>query len=106
MIDANKGTTNEVLRRLKEGSEERFRIQLFEAITMSLDTFGMTWQDLAEKLQWFAYFDVPRRLKSGDEIRNHIGRNNLTIVEMNEIAHVFSAEPYIIFRPRKPYTQT
>lgn len=106
MIDPNRGTTEEVLRRLKEGSEERFRTQLLESIRLLLNDFQMTWDDLAEKLKWFAEFDCPRRMLSGDTIKRYLGQNSPDIREINEIAHVFSAEPYIIFRPRKPYTQT
>ncbi len=97
MIDANKGTTPNALRSLKQGSEERFRIQLFEAVRMSLYQFKMTWQDLADRL--------PIR-RSGGSLKKYVGQNDLTITEINEIVHVFSAEPYIIFRPRKPYTHT
>ncbi len=97
MIDANKGTTLDTLRRLKQASEERFRIQLFEAIIMSLDNFKMTWDDLADKL--------PAK-RSGSQLKSYVGHYPLNLTEINEITHVFSAEPYIIFRPRKPYTQT
>lgn len=106
MINANKSTTPETLRRLKEGSEERFRIQLFEAVTMSLDTFEMTWQDLADKIKR-TYKSFPTLMAvTGDELRRYVGNHALNVIEINEIAHIFSAEPYIIFRPRKPYTQT
>ena len=97
MINPHKGESDLVLRRLKKGSEERFRIQLFEAIRMLLDDFDMTWKELAAKVSIRT---------GGDTLRAYVGHHDLDIVELNEIAHVFSAEPYIIFRPRKPYTQT
>ncbi len=104
MIDANKGSTPDTLRRLKQGSEERFRIQLFECIESLLDEFNMTWGDLAKKLQW--KHPLFSRLMRGEEIKVAMGRNDPNVVTINDIAHVFSTEPYILFRPRKPYAST
>lgn len=111
MINPNRDTTHTVLQRLKEGSMERFHIQLFEAIRMQLVDFDMTWEDLADRLQWkkfdgSIYSAAFGPIMTGVEVKNHIGSRLLDVNEINEIAHVFSAEPYIIIRPRKPYTQT
>jgi len=66
----------------------------------------MSWKDLADKIEG-SYKSFPTLMaKTGDELRRYVGNHSLSIIEINEIAHVFSAEPYIIFRPRKPYTQT
>jgi len=104
MIDANRGTSEEVQKRLREGSAERFQTQLFESIRLLLNDFQMSWDELAEKLQW--PYQIVRGVRSGGNVRFRISHHDLTVKEINEIAHVFSAEPYIIFRPRKPYTQT
>lgn len=97
MIDANKDTSDEVLRRLREGSYERFRLQLFKAVEQLLADFEMTWDDLATVIGY----------GTGGFFKNALGTtNSLTLTDLNEIAAVFSAEPYIIFRPRKPWIQS
>jgi hypothetical protein len=116
MIDANKGASEETLRRFKEASYERFRIELIASIERLLDDFEMTWDDLAEKLQWkqhdgTIYTACFGPLLGGAGVKKYIGGESVTpfdldIKELNEIAHVFSAEPYIIFRPRFPYINT
>lgn len=114
MIDANKGCTEETLRRFKDASYERFRIELIKAIEQLLVDFEMDWDDLAEKLQWrvqdgsiFTAAFGPNM--TGDQVRQHIGGCSIVpsdIGELNDIAHVFSMEPYILFRPRLPYINT
>lgn len=110
MIDPNRHTTPTVLQRLKEGSEERFRIMLFTTVKRNLDDFNMTWDDLAKKLHWhWNRQTTPVRYFTGEEVKAAIGGHGfktMNIIDINDITHVFSAEPYIIFRPRKPYTQT
>jgi hypothetical protein len=98
MIDANKGASEETLRRFKEASYERFRIELIASIERLLDDFEMTWDDLAKKLMWFSL--------TGSGVKDRLGGAYIGVEELNEIAHVFSAEPYIIFRPRFPYINT
>ena len=97
MIDPNRDTTKETLRRLSDAGYERFRLQLLESLSLLMNDFQMTWDDLAKLL--------PVR-RSGDELRKYIGEHDLTIKELNAIAHVFSMEPYLIFKARFPWTQT
>jgi len=103
MIDANKGASEEVLRRLKEESYERFRIQLYEAVRKLLFDFEMTWKDLADKLSWQSPFGG---VCTGDEIKKIVGSLSLRVEEINQIAHCFSSEPYVIFRPRQPWIKS
>ena len=97
MINPNRGITEETLRRLSDASYERFRLQLIESLSMLMNDFQMTWDDLTTLLSL---------KKSGDELRKYIGEHDLTIKELNAIAHVFSTEPYLIFKARFPWTQT
>jgi len=97
MIDANRGKSEKILRRLEAASYERLRSQLLVSIGILLDDFEMTWDDLADKLS---------AKRSGDEFRAYCGRNDLTLREINAIASVFSTEPYFIFRARFPWTQS
>ncbi len=82
---------------MKEASYKRFRIELFNAVEKLLEDFEMTWDDLAEKLDWGV---------KGVEMKGWIGVDYLDLRELNENAHRFSAGPYMIFRPRKPWIQT
>jgi len=102
MIDANRGATEETLRRLQEESYERFRTELFKSVEQLLTDFEMTWDDLAEKLKW--PWLSRSRYMTGAEIKQHLGIKPLTTFTLNEIAAVFSAEPYVIFKPRLPWT--
>jgi len=99
MIDPNKGCSDETLRRLKEESYERFRIELFASVKQLLDGFQMTWQDLADRLQW-------EQVGTADLLKQEIGAKMLTVEELNQIAHCFSADVYLIFRPRYPWTNS
>jgi hypothetical protein len=105
MIDPNRNISEEVLERCKRASYERFRIQLMESIEKLMGEFDITWDDLAEKLQWEAIKLGGGHL-NGDEVKNKIGDGFLTTGKINDIAHCFSAEAHIIFRPRFPYTAT
>lgn len=105
MIDPNKGASQNLLDRLREGSYERFHTQLLEAIETLLNDFEMDWDDLAEKLHWpLSEYRVPIRYLTGQEIKQIIG-DDLSSDELNDIAAAFSAEPYIIFRPRFPWIE-
>lgn len=107
MIDPNQGASEELLKRLKEGSFERFQTQLLEAIEILLNDFDMTWDDLANKLQWpWNRYRTPVRILTGQEIKSFIsneGYGEMTLGHLNDIAAAFSVEPYIIFRPRMPW---
>lgn len=97
MTDPNQGDSVEVLEQRKLASYERFRIEIFNTVEKLLEDFEMTWKDLAEKLNW--------SFGTGEDIKEFVGGDQLfTLADLNDIAHVFSAEPYIIFRPRKPWT--
>jgi hypothetical protein len=97
MIDPNKGASDEVLERLKQESYERFRIQLINSIEKLLDDFHMTWDDLGKKLGWPGYL-------RGCDLKSYL--DDIPLEDLNCIAHAFSTEPYVIFRPRMPWTQT
>jgi hypothetical protein len=97
MINPNKGASQEVLIRLRTASYERFRLELLRSIEQLLVDFGMTWNELAEALG-----DT-----EGVELKQHIGDSNqMDLCDLNDIAHIFSTEPYVIFRPRFPWTQS
>ena len=94
MVDPNQGTSQETLDRLREESYERTRLQILQAVEQQLTDYGMTWDDLAEKLKW----------PSGQGFKGFVGDGqDLNIASLNEIAAVFSAEVYVIFRPRFPW---
>ena len=102
MIDPSRGASEEALERQKEESYERMRLQLFEAVEKKLAEFEMTWDDLAGKLKWEGY----KGTLTGQDVKNELGSGPITSEELNSLAHCFSAEVYIIFRPRFPITQT
>jgi len=99
MIDPTRDTTPETLRRLQDASFERFHRSLMDAIEQMLIDFEMTWEDLTKKAN----------LRRGGEgvlsLKEYVGKSPLTMEELNAIAAAFSAEPYILFRPRFPWTQ-
>jgi len=99
MINPNSGITEETLRRLSDASYERFRIQLIESLSMLMNDFQMTWDDLADKLG-------SRCQNNGDDLKKIIGYGDVSLADLNAIAHVFSTEPYLIFKARFPWTQT
>lgn len=98
MINANRNASAEVLQQHKELSYERFRTQFAEAVEQKLIDFEMTWDDLAEKLQY--------KGTNGDYIKNMVRTGGLVSEVMNDLAHIFSCEVYVILRPRKPWIQT
>ena len=93
MINPNRATSEDVLRRLKEASYERTRNELKCSVELLLRDFDMVWGDLAPLLMT----NTPKK---------DIIQDNLTLTRLNEIAHIFSTEIYIIFRPREPWTKT
>lgn len=96
-INPNRATSEDVLRRLKEASYERMRVELKNSIELLMKDFDMDWDDLANLLGL---------KRSGIGLREYIGINPLTLEELNALAHIFSTELYIIFRPREPWTKT
>jgi hypothetical protein len=112
VIDPNKGTSQPVLDRLRDESYERTRLQIYEAIQKQLDDFEMTWDDLAEKLDWSVELRTLSPsgqvvqdwvIMSGEQVKQRIGCDPISLRNLNQIAHVFSAEAYMIFRPRYPW---
>ena len=93
MINPNRETSEDVLRRLKEASYERMRVELKCSVELLMKDFDMTWDDLTCLLT----IDNPQETVIQEE---------LTLSDLNAVAHIFSTELYIIFRPRSPWTKT
>lgn len=108
MIEPNKGVSTDKLELLRQESYERMSAQLKTAIEQKLTDFQMTWDDLATKLGWMTHylFTDGSKPKTGIQVKGRIGCKSLSVEEMNDIAHVFSAEMYVIFRPRFPWIAT
>jgi len=105
MINPNLQTSEDVLRRLKEASYERTRNELKCSIEMLMKDFDMTWDDLGQLLgeEVRTPGNGPSR---ADRTKWKVVQGQITLKELNLLAHIFSCEPYIIFRPRMPWTQT
>lgn len=105
MINPNRETSEDVLRRLKEASYERMRTELKCSVELLLKDFDMTWDDLGRLLgmEERTPGNGPSR---ADSARWLIPQGQITLKELNNIAHIFSTEPYLIFRPRLPWTGT
>lgn len=110
MKNPNSGESAELLQRRKEASYERMRVELLNSVELLMKDFDMTWDDLANKLKWpWNRHKDPSRFLSGEEVKQVIvdeGYYPLTLETLNEITHIFSTEPYIIFRPRLPWTKS
>ena len=104
MINPNRDTSEEVLRRLKEGSYERMRTELKCSIELLMKDYDMTWDDIGRLLGMSHYAKEPQR--RANKMRKKIIEGSLTLNDLNTLAHLFSAEPYLIFRPRFPWTKT
>jgi len=102
MINPNRETSEDVLRRLKSASYERMRVELKCAIELKMEEFDMTWDDLGRLLG----IDVEENLIWEQYAREHIIEEGMSLEELNDIAHIFSCEPYILFRPREPWVKT
>lgn len=104
MINPNKGTSEDVLSRLKLASKERMLIEIKDTIDTHLKEFKMSWDDLARLL---GMPEQNARKESRSLIlMRRILNGKFTVNDLNTIAHLFSAEPYIIFRPRFPWTNS
>lgn len=107
MINPNRNTSEDVLRSLKEASYERMRIELKCSIELLMRDFDMTWDDIGRLLGikkkpehiWWAG-------TRAEKAKHKIVQGSLTLNDLNTLAHLFSTEPYIIFRPRNPWTKT
>ena len=105
MINPNRNTSEDVLRRLKEASYERMRVEIKNSIELLMKEFDMTWDDIGRLL------GERKRTPGNGPSRAGIAQwkvtqGQITLVELNALAHIFSTEPYIIFRPRNPWTKT
>ena len=105
MINPNRATSEDVLRRLKEASYERMRVELKCTIELLMKDFDMTWDDLGELLGFGPTGETDIQTRA-DRVREYIIQDGLFLNELNAIAHVFSCEPYILFRPREPWIKT
>ena len=102
MINPNRDTSEDVLRRLKEASYERMRVELKYSIELLMRDFEMDWDDLGRLLgeETRTPGNGPSR---ADRAKWRIVSGQITLVELNALAHIFSTEPYLIFRPRLPW---
>ena len=105
MINPNRQTSEEVLRRLKVASYERVRVELKNSVELLMKDFDMTWDDLGQLLgeETRTPGNGPSR---AERTKWSVVQGQITLVELNALAYLFSTEPYIIFRPREPWTQT
>ena len=103
MTNPNRDTSEEVLRRLKEASYERVRVELKCSIELLMKDFDMTWDDLACMFGMETWCGERRRAAV---LKDRIIQGQITLEDLNLLAHFFSTEPYIIFRPRLPWIAT
>lgn len=104
MINPNRATSEDVLRRLKEASYERMRVELKCSVELKMKEFDMTWDDIGRLLG--EKCSPKRGLYGAEVIKHKIVSGSLTLNDLNTITHIFSCEPYVIFRPRTPWTKT
>lgn len=100
MVNPNRNTSEDVLWRLKAASYERMRVELKCSIELLMKDFDMTWDDLGRLL------GIPENPLWTDYAKHRIIGEEYTLEQLNALAHIFSCEPYIIFRPREPWTKT
>ena len=105
MNNPNKGSTSEVLSRLKDASEERMRVELLNSVELKMRDFNMSWDELGALLGFGPTGETDKETRA-DRVKSHIVQGGIFLTELNHITHVFSCEPYIIFRPREPWTRT
>lgn len=105
MINPNQETSEEVLRLLKEGSYERMRVELKNSVEAKMRDFDITWDELG-RLLGIAKMPEDCDLSRGDTAKWRIVQGQITLAELNTLTHIFSCEPYILFRPRDPWIKT
>ena len=103
MINPNRNNSEDVLRRLKDASYERMRVEIKNSIELLMKDFDMTWDDIARLLGMPKYYLGEHR---ADRLKERLIVGQVTLNDLNAMAHIFSTEPYIIFRPRNPWTKT
>ena len=105
MINPNQDTTEETLKLLKEGSYERMRVELKNTIETKMRDFEMNWNDIGRLLG--IKTRTPEKNPSRGEVAKwRILYGQVTLGDLNTLAHLFSCEPYILFRPRGPWIKT
>lgn len=104
-INPNRGASDSVLQRLKQGSYERMRVELKNTIELLMRDYNWTWDDLGRLLgeETRTPGNGPSRAESA---KWKVVQGQITLVDLNTLAHIFSTEPYIIFRPREPWVKT
>ena len=100
MINPNRDTSEDVLRRHKEASYERMRVELKCSVEMLMKDFDMDWDELGDLM------GIGRCRSRGHQAKYKLLMGNMTLRELNNVAHIFSCEPYILFRPRDPWIKT
>lgn len=85
---------------MKEGSYERLRVELTNSVEAKLRDFDISWDEFGDLI------GIGRAPNRGHQAKYNIAWGNLTLTQLNNIAHIFSCEPYVIFRPREPWTKT
>jgi len=104
MINPDQNTSEEVLRRLREASYERMRVELKCSVELLMKDFDMDWDELGRLL------GMKQKTWQGrtraEVVKHKIIQGSLTLDDLNLLAHIFSCEPYIIFRPREPWVKT
>ncbi len=105
MINPNRDTSEEVLRRLKEESYERMRVELLNSVEAKMRDYSMNWDDIGRLLE---IENRPREhgITRGDTAKFRVVQGEMTLAELNALTHIFSCEPYLIFRPREPWIKT
>ena len=106
MINPNQSTSEDVLRRLKQASYERMRVELKCSIELLLKDFDMTWDDLGRLLGMREHPNGPNKPSRAVKTKGIVIQGKYTLEELNALAHIFSCEPYIIFRPRLPWIKS
>lgn len=105
MINPNRDTSIEIQGLLEEGSYERMRVELKNTIETKLRDFEMSWDDLGRLLGMKRRAPGNGRSR-GEAAKWRIFQGQITLRDLNTLAHLFSCEPYIIFRPREPWIKT
>jgi len=103
MINPNRGTSSDVLERLKTASYERMRVELKNSVELLMKDFGMSWNDLGRLL---GMKGIEKNPMWESYAKENIIEEGMSLEELNELAHIFSTELYIIFRPRNPWVNT
>lgn len=109
MKNPNQGASKEVLQRLKEASNERMRIELKNTLELKMRDFDMTWDDLARLLKMkklIGKTPISKRTPRAVILQKRIIGGQVTLNDLNTLAHFFSCEPYILFRPRHPWVNS